>query len=237
VSGPIGDGTTVCVLVIVNVSKPVDALDTGIVRPGGDIPERSCQGGPMSWAAVPPTAAWQHLEARSGFEVAWFETGDDGLVLTGCTVAVEDGRSWAVEYEIRVDRGWRTRSARVCGRSASGIRTVLLRADGRGHWLVDGDAEPHLDGCLDVDLESSAMTNALPVHRLTLQPGERAAGPAVYVRAADLGVGRLEQEYARVDEPGRRYDYAAPAFDFSSRLVYDDAGLMLEYPGIAVRAG
>lgn len=33
----------------------------------------------------------------------------------------------------------------------------------------------------------------------------------------------------------QRYDYAAPAFGFTSRLVYDDSGLVLEYPGIAER--
>jgi hypothetical protein len=40
------------------------------------------------------------------------------------------------------------------------------------------------------------------------------------------------------DEAGcQRYDYAAPAFDFAARLVYDKSGLVLDYPGIAVRAG
>jgi hypothetical protein len=37
---------------------------------------------------------------------------------------------------------------------------VTLRADGDGSWVVDGRPAPQLDGCLDVDLESSSMTNA-----------------------------------------------------------------------------
>ena len=50
---------------------------------------------------------------------------------------------------------------------------------------------------------------------------------------------RLEQSYARLpDEAGhQRYRYAAPAFDFTCTLVYDESGLVLDYPGIAVRAG
>jgi hypothetical protein len=32
-----------------------------------------------------------------------------------------------------------------------------------------------------------------------------------------------------------QYDYAAPIFDFECRLVYDNAGLVLDYPGIAQR--
>jgi hypothetical protein len=92
---------------------------------------------------------------------------------------------------------------------------------------------------VDVDLESSAMTNALPVRRLALEPGEGAAAPAVYVPAVGLNVERLEQNYVRTDDDGprQRYDYAAPAFGFSCRLVYDAMGLVLAYPGVAVRAG
>jgi hypothetical protein len=83
------------------------------------------------------------------------------------------------------------------------------------------------------------MTNTLPVHRLTLATGEHAAAPAAYVRALDLGVTRLEQTYRRIpdDGPRQRYDYAAPAFGFTSRLAYDESGLVLDYPGIARRAG
>jgi uncharacterized protein len=188
---------------------------------------------------LPPSAAWIHQEARSGFEVVFFEPVDDGHLLTGCTTAVEEGRSWVVDYAIEVDMDWRTRSARVTGRSSSGPRKRLLESDGDGRWRVDGHPAPDLDGCLDVDLESSAMTNALPVHRLALEPGERAAAPAAYVRAVGLNVERLEQTYVRTDDDGpqQRYDYAAPAFDFSCQLVYDPTGLVMTYPGIAVRAG
>ena len=69
------------------------------------------------------------------------------------------------------------------------------------------------------------MTNALPVHRMGLPVGARASAPAAYVRALDLSVERLDQDYARTADEGRyqRYDYAAPVFSFACRLVYDDA--------------
>jgi len=191
----------------------------------------------MPFLPPPPSAAWTHQDARSGFEVVHFQPVDGGHVLRGATTAVEDGRAWIVDYEIRVDEGWRTRSARVNGRSETGSRTRLLEADGEGRWLVDDEPAPYVDGCLDVDLESSALTNALPVRRLGLLVGATAQAPAAYVRVADLTVGRLEQQYSRVgDLDGRqRYDYTAPEFDFACRLLYDAAGLVVSYPGIAVR--
>ena len=193
----------------------------------------------MDFAPVPATAAWQHRDARAGFEVAYFQPFGEGRRIEGWTTAIEDGSTWAVEYVIDLDGTGATRSARVRGRSAAGFSLTLLEADGAGRWLVDGVPAPHLDGCLDVDLESSAMTNALPVRRMGLAPGGRAAAPAAYVRAVGLGVERLEQAYQRAPDQATRqcYDYAAPAFGFTCRLVYDESGLVLDYPGIAVRAG
>jgi len=179
-------------------------------------------------------AAWQHVEARDGFEVVFI----DGLRYAGETAAVEAGEAWAVSYVIELAEDARTRRAHVSGLSAGGRRDVRLEADGAGHWRVNGDPAPHLDGCLDVDLESSSLTNAFPVHRFGLQIGEEADAPAAYVRALDLSVERLEQHYVRLDdcERGQRYHYASPAFDFECEIVYDEVGLVRDYPGIAVRA-
>jgi hypothetical protein len=96
---------------------------------------------------------------------------------------------------------------------------------------------PKLAGCLDVDLEASAFTNSLPIRRLKLDVGGAADAPAVYVRTRDLRVERLEQRYTRLPNVRgyARYDYLAPSFDFRAVLVYDEYGLILDYPGIAVR--
>lgn len=186
---------------------------------------------------LPAAAAWRHLDVRDGFEVLFLRRDRRGYRIDGQSTAVEDGDAWGVSYAITLDTAWATRSAHVVGRSASGAHQVRLEGDGVGGWQVNGGPAPELSGCLDVDLEASAFTNALPVHRLGLHVGQRAEAPAAYVRALDLGVQRLEQRYARLedDRGDSRYAYVAPAFDFTCVLVYDDAGLVLDYPGIAVR--
>lgn len=191
----------------------------------------------MDFRDPPKAAAWQHMKARSGFEVVHFEPSGDGWRVNGCTTAVEDGSTWIVDYELELDASWTTRSAQVSGRWAGGHRTVSVLSDGAGHWQVDGRVSPELDGCHDIDLESSAMTNALPVRRLRLAGGARADAPAAYVRAAGLGVERLDQSYELVrDKPGlQRYEYAAPGLGFNCRLAYDGSGILRDYPGIAIR--
>ena len=196
----------------------------------------------MSFRPFPASACWQHRDARMGFEVAYFrarEGQEPGWRIDGTTTAIEDGQTWVVSYRIEADAAWVTRRARITATTTTGSRETELRGDGAGHWLVDGSPAPQLDGCLDVDLESSAMTNTLPVHRLDLAEGAQADAPAAYVRAATLAASRLDQVYRRAPGEGGqvRYDYAAPVFGFTARLVYDEAGLIVSYPGIAARAG
>ncbi|HEX2435646.1 MAG TPA: putative glycolipid-binding domain-containing protein [Solirubrobacterales bacterium] len=189
-------------------------------------------------AESPDFAAWRLVEAHEGFEVVFLGGGPDGYRVHGHSTGVEEGEPWAFSYALELDGGWVTRSARVRGRTASGERETVLEGDGAGGWLVDGGQAPAIARCLDVDLEGSAFTNALPVHRLALEIGDRADAPAAYVRAGDLSVERLDQTYARLDDDGdrRRYDYSSPRFDYEGELVYDRFGLVLVYPGIAERA-
>jgi uncharacterized protein len=186
---------------------------------------------------LPATAAWRHVGARDGFEVVFLHRETDGYRIDGHSTAVEEDEVWGIHYAITLDATWTTRSAHVVGRSALGSYEVRIECDGTGAWSVDGSPAPVLAGCLDVDLEASACTNAFPVHRLALQVGQQSEAPAAYVRASDLRVERLEQSYARLPDDGEcsRYDYASPRFDYRGELVYDKFGLVLDYPELAVR--
>jgi hypothetical protein len=186
---------------------------------------------------LPATAAWRHLDARTGFEVLFLHRDPEGYRFVGRTTAVEDGEAWSVRYAITLDPGWETRSAHIIGESGRGTAEMRLERGASGIWLIDGRPAAQLDGYLDVDLEASAFTNAFPINRMGLEVGQSADAPAVYVRAPRLAVERLEQSYTRLDDDGERsrYDYASPFFDYQAQLVYDEFGLILDYPGLAVR--
>lgn len=155
-----------------------------------------------------------------------------GHLLRGHTTAVEAGTAWSVGYDVETDPSWGTRRVRAVARTASGdLVRELERHD--GVWLVDGVPRLELDGCLDIDFESSSVTNLLPIRRLRLPPGVTESVPAVFVRADDLRVERLEQTYTRLEDG--RFAYTSSTFDFACELEYDASGLILSYPGIAER--
>jgi uncharacterized protein len=185
---------------------------------------------------LPGAAAWRHHTARTGFEVVFAGVTDAGFFFEGESTAVEEGQPWSVRYKLHLGPDWRLRTAHVAAHSASGHSESVIEHDGT-RWWVDGGQHPRLDGCDDLDLEASVLTNAFPIHRLGLAVGESADAPAVFVRAVDLGVERLPQSYRRLPEdgPGRRYAYTAPDLGFRAELRYDPSGLIVDYPGIATR--
>jgi hypothetical protein len=190
----------------------------------------------MTFDPLPESAAWRHTGLRDGFEVVFLRSDDRGHRFDGHTTAFEAGHAWTIRYAINVDHHWRTRDAEITAWTSEGEASVHIETTGAGRWSVDGVRRPELEGCLDVDLESSALTNTIPVHRLALPVGGAASAPAAYVRALGFEVERLEQHYTRAqDEGALQFDYDAPRFDFRCRLLYDSAGLVLDYPGIAIR--
>ncbi len=183
---------------------------------------------------LPARAAWRHHSARDATEIVTLRRLTDGCAFSGVVAGVEDGRTWALSYEIEVDDIWRTTSAWVGSLAPGDAGEVLLTRTGE-QWTVDGRHRPELDGVLDVDLEGSAMTNTLPVHRTDL--ADRTAAPAAYVRL-DLTVRRLDQGYGPAEPVaggGWTVGYAAPDFGADFDLTYDAAGLVVEYPGLATR--
>ncbi|MWV50730.1 hypothetical protein GRS96_15770 [Rathayibacter sp. VKM Ac-2803] len=192
----------------------------------------------MRLTALPAGASWDHRGVRAGFEIAFFEVVSAGHRVIGHTTARESSALWSVGYDVTVDPSWRTVAVQVVNLSVHGRGELILTRDSTGRWAANGEARPDLDGCLDVDLESSAVTNTLPLHRLDLVEGVGVDVPAAFVRADDLRVERLEQRYTLIEAGSGHllFHYESSTFDFACDLRYDGSGLVIEYPGIANRA-
>ncbi len=191
----------------------------------------------MRLSPLPAAASWSHRDVRTGFEVAFFHRHDGGYRMSGHTSAREGSALWSVGYDVTLDSAWRTLTVHATSMTAAGSRQVVLSRDTDDRWSVDGRHRSLLDGCTDVDFESSVVTNTLPVHRLTYVEGVVVPVPAVFVRALDLRVERLEQAYTltAVGDDGPTFHYTAARFGVECELTYDRSGLLREYPGIATR--
>jgi uncharacterized protein len=149
---------------------------------------------------------------------------ENGFQLSGLILQAHQDAPYVVRYSIEVDDAWRTRAVQVEVEN-DGQHRVALAADGAGNWSCDGERLTALYGCVDVDLEWSPSTNALPIRRLALALRETKVVTAAWVRLPSLEIQRLDQSYERLDE--RHYRYRSGRF--TADLAVDEDGMVLQY--------
>ncbi len=98
------------------------------------------------------------------------------------------------------------------------------------NWLLDGEIIPGMEGCLDIDLNFSPVTNLLPIRRLRLREEQKASIKAAYLRFPGFTLEPLEQIYSRVGPS--TYTYQSDSF--TAGIQVDGSGLVLYYSDIWV---
>jgi hypothetical protein len=155
----------------------------------------------------------------------------DEAVADGLVLGVEDDAAFRLRYTVRCDSRWRVRRVEVS--FVDGGRGLSLDADGEGRWFDgSGAAVPALDGCVDVDITATPLTNTLPIRRLALKQGESAAIRVAYVTTPELRVAPDEQRYTclEADADGGRYRFEQVGSGFTAVLQVDADGLVEDYP-------
>lgn len=171
---------------------------------------------------------WQRID-EPGIEYCILSSVSDGWMLEGTVVQAIEGAPTEVRYRIECDGKWSTRRVRVAVHSGKDERALELLADGEGGWELEKLPLSELEGCLDVDLSVTPATNALPVRRLGLAPGESRRVSATWVRFPSLSIERLEQSYAHLEEGLYRYESWKGSDVFAAELKVDDLGLVVSY--------
>jgi len=140
-------------------------------------------------------------------------------------------------FRVEVDDGWTTREVEIRAVAAGGQRTLIMSADDQRRWQVDGRHDPQLDGCIDVDVAATPLTNTFPIRRLRgLDVGGQATVPVAWVDVPDLNVTRVEQTYRRLADVGglETWEYRDPRHG-PFVLTVDADGLVVTYEGFARR--
>jgi uncharacterized protein len=173
---------------------------------------------------------WRRVLDDLSVEHARFERAAGGGEISGAVMIAEQGAPLRVDYRIGCDEDWRTRTVEVHTAWQGARRLLCLDRDSAGHWRRDGEPGPELDGCIDVDLEVTPATNALPINRLRLPVGGRQEILAAWVRFPTLRVIPARQSYERLAES--RYRYTSLDSGFTAVVDVDGDGVPIDYEGI-----
>jgi len=170
---------------------------------------------------------WNRLD-RPGHEYArvFFEQSRGHL--SGTAIFVYEKEFCRLDYSVECDSEWKTLAGKVAGYVGDKIIKTAITADSKHHWRPNGRECPDVENCTDIDLNFSPVTNLLPVRRLNLAVGEKAAVRAAWLRFPSFALEPLEQIYERVDKTKYRYESAGG--QFVTELLVNDFGLVTEYP-------
>lgn len=177
--------------------------------------------------------AWRRADGRPGHSMGRLARDGDGWVCDATEVLADPAETLACQFRIGLTADWLTRDVDVIAIAADGRTSLTLRADAERRWWRDGVRVEELDGCVDVDVAATPMTNTFPIRRYAgLAVGARATAPVAWVEVASLRVLRVEQTYERLGP--RRWRYSDPTFG-GFLLSVDEDGLVLDYEGFATR--
>ncbi|MGK2960948.1 MAG: putative glycolipid-binding domain-containing protein [Gemmatimonadaceae bacterium] len=154
----------------------------------------------------------------------------DGWQLRGVAVLAYENQPCRLEYDIHCDGQWLTDVTAITGHVGANTIDLELRRNPAGEWTSNGSKVWELTGCDDVDLNFSPSTNMLPVRRMNLAVGGSAQVRAAWVRFPSFSIEPFEQTYTRLGPETYRYESADGKF--SRDLTVDEAGFVLDYPGI-----
>ena len=178
-------------------------------------------------------AAWRRVDVDHGLGFVTFVLESDGGEAFGCEVVVDGATSYSVNFSVAADADWRSRSLVAEVLSTGEPRHVDLTGDGRGRWMVDGVHQPHLDGCLDVDIVSTPCTNTHAIRRLGLEVGESADIKAAWVDVPSLEVTLSNQRYSRLDV--NLYEYKSLGSGRAYNVTVDEHDVIVDYQDFAER--
>ncbi|HUK70253.1 MAG TPA: putative glycolipid-binding domain-containing protein [Streptosporangiaceae bacterium] len=190
-----------------------------------------------------------------GAEFAEVSLGDTYLRAAGVAVGA-DPVPYRLDYELDCVDGFVTRRLLVRTQGATWSRRLLLSRDPRGLWGIETSAEGEVDlpapggdpaefaAALDCDLGECPVTNTMPVLRHGLMHGGAPRDLAMaWVSVPDLSVHPSAQRYTFVGPAamaaGQEAGTSVIRFQsgtFSADVVFDDDGLVVDYPGLGRRA-
>ena len=182
---------------------------------------------------MPTDLQWEALD-WPGLEHVVVSSDAAGFQAAGQLVLGPPVGPASVSYQLSCDANWRVTELTITAATAAGTRTLALSADRHARWLADGQPRPDLDGCIDVDISLTPLTNTLPIRRLTWTSGTAQDLEVVYVSAPDLTVRRASQRYTllkqEADDNASLYRYESGSF--RADLTVDEHSFVTDYPGL-----
>ena len=169
---------------------------------------------------------WRRLD-KPGHESARLFWLDSKWQLAGTAVFADKQQPCRLDYVLQCDSQWQTLSGKVAGWVGNEVVELEVLVDSNRRWRLNGEDCAEVNGCIDLDLNFSPLTNLLPIRRLNLAVGQQASVTAAWLRFPSFHLEPLGQMYRRVGASS--YHYESAEGSFVAELEVDDVSFVTRY--------
>jgi hypothetical protein len=179
---------------------------------------------------------WQRVDVAHSLGYGHIRGGADGFRLQASEIVHDGDLAYSVAFAIETDAEWATAAVYVEATDSAGSRKLDLTRSPGGAWHSQDHDLSDLQGCVDVDVAATPVTNTLPIRRLGLEVGQAADLRVAWIDVPSLEVRLSRQRYERLEPAdGReRYVYSDDVYG-PHLLTVDRNGVVIDYEGLAHR--
>jgi hypothetical protein len=173
------------------------------------------------------TLVWKPWH-NPGVENLRLNIDEHGINATSHLMQSLRGNSIVASYVINCDPRWRFRRLWLKVDN-HGQRSLNLRRDVRGNWLLNGELRPDLSECQQVMLSDSPFTHTPALQRCALETGQSESLQVAFIDLLTLTVEPRRQRYQRLrDENSGTLYRSEPQGRPSHELMVDEHALLVK---------
>lgn len=175
---------------------------------------------------------WAGIEYHS-LENCILTITDKGSAISSSIIGIYANELYKIEYQVRTNQYWETTFFEIKSQLYNTIEMISFRREGKENWYVNGQPGEKFNGCIDIDISLTPLTNTLPINRLKLSENEGEQIKVLYVDVLERKMMPVQQKYSRLSQTDYKYENVPN--DFESVISVDDLGLVVNYPGLFKR--
>lgn len=155
---------------------------------------------------------------------------NEGGIKVDSTIVGKAEDMYNIAYQLSINKHWEIIAALITGRIGNKEIYFTLAKDETGIWAFNNEPTPQFDGCLDIDISVTPLTNTLPIKRLQLAQDECREISVIYFDLFDNIVRPARQAYTKLSASTYRYENVPNNFEALIRL--NEQMLVVDYPDL-----
>ena len=149
-------------------------------------------------------------------------------IISSVIVGFHKGLTYRLRYTIEVNADWQTLQCDIITEVDGQLQNYSFHNVGNSQWTMNGVLHPEFDGCTEVDISLTPLTNTLPINRLRLKVNIEAEIKVICIDVLKQEINTVRQKYRKLSADEYRFENVSN--DFKALIKVNAQGFVTDYP-------